>query len=176
MSEPTIELGENRYLTHYIYEVYSDDSFVGHIFMTRYNYLKASEDQVMYRWMCQKDSYIEHNKDCLLESSAATARLPIPLVESIEQHTGVLAVLDEVTFSPRYRGQGLEASAISDLMQDWSGQSDAVIVPDFAPMARHIAGISVDPVQFWSSSGFHVGPMGLMMNRPGYRSNNVELM
>jgi hypothetical protein len=164
IGEPTIELGDNRYLTHYVYEVLSDSEFVGHLFLTRYNYRQASDDKIAYRFMCQKDSYIEHNKDFILESSASTAQLPITIIESIPCDTGILSILDEVTFSPRFKGKHLEVIAIRKLAELWKSESDAIIVPDFAPMARHIEGISSNAEDFWLSSGFRPGPLQTMIS------------
>jgi hypothetical protein len=169
IGDPTIELGGNRYLTHYIYEVLSDSEFVGHLFLTRYNYLKASADRIAYRWICQKDSYIDHNKDFILDPSASTAQLPISIIESIPCDTGILAILDEVTFSPRFKGKSIETTAIRQLAELWESKSDAIIVPDFAPMARHIEGVSCDAEKFWRKSGFHPGPMVTMIHESGIK-------
>jgi len=164
ISEPTIELGENRYLQHYIFEVFIDDELAGHIFVSRYSYRSANEDQVMRRWLCQRDSYTEHNSPYMLEETSPIAQLPRHLAEVIEDKTGLLILLDEVTFMPRFRGHEHEIQAIRMVCDSFSGYCDAIITPDFGPVARYIQGINTNPIAFWERCGFVLDASQTMIN------------
>lgn len=156
LGTPVIEPGENRYLRHYIYEIFDRGCFAGHLFATRYAYQDAANDQILRAWMSRPDTYMDHNQKFMLEPTSRFASLPVALAESLKKDTGMMIYLDEVTLSPEFRNQGIEEIAIQRFVDTMSADYDGIIVPDYSAMARYIKGIHITPSSFWSKLGFKV--------------------
>lgn len=156
LGAPTIELGENRYLRHYIYEIFigAQQELAGYVFSSRYFYRNAKNDRVLHTWMVRPDTYTEHNQQFMLDASQKYADLPVHIYENIHHDSGEIQLLDEVTTLPEFRGKGIENSAIDMWRNEWSRVVDALIVPDFGPMSRYIEGINTPTLEFWGKLNF----------------------
>lgn len=174
LGTPVIELGENRYLRHFVYEVFHRGEFAGHLFATRYAYSDVSDDKVLRSWMARPDTYTDHNQQFMLDPASKYSALPVELAEALSHNTGSVLYLDEVTMSPEFRNAGVEEAAIALFSSQTAGEHDGIIVPDYSAMARYIKGIYITPESFWSKLGFKVIGNHLLVSEGSITTGNQD--
>lgn len=150
VGEPTPDLGENRYLTHFTSEIFYEEQVVGYILFTRYHYKKVQDDHIPMRWLVQPHSYMSMVQDLVIGSESRHVTLPLDIGESISNDFGHVYILDEVTCDSVGIKKKAYKEAISITLKYLEDKTDGVLISDGAGLARYLSKMKEAPDTFWS--------------------------
>lgn len=149
VGDPTPDLGENRYLTHFTSEITYDEDVVGYILFTRYHYRGVQEDSIPMKWLIQPHSYMSQIQDLVIGTESKNITLPLDIAESIDETFGHVYIIDEITCDRTGIKNKAYKKAISIILEYLEDKTDGILIADGRGLARYLSGMKEAPDSFW---------------------------
>lgn len=111
-----LDLGDNRFLSHFTHEIFYKDKVVGHLLYTVYNWGEALDMNAARTWLTRKDDYLNRAKKYLLDDSCTVATIS-DIISTNGSGPRSCLIIDDVITDEFYMGLGIEMHVLSKFLK-----------------------------------------------------------